>query len=162
MRVRGMVVLLACVLLGTLFAAFAADAPAARTIVINEVELNPNGLDRDAEWVELLNVGSTTVDVVGWSLTYDYPIDGAEIIATESLVIRPGQRVVFRYEGLRLRNDANTVIRLLDAAGAVIDETPAFRDVYDNAKTWQRVPDGGDPLLPLWLLRDGTKNAANA
>ncbi len=162
MRVRGMVVLLACVLLGTLFAAFAADAPAARTIVINEVELNPNGLDRDAEWVELLNVGSTTVDVVGWSLTYDYPIDGVEIIATESLVIRPGQRVVFRYEGLRLRNDANTVIRLLDAAGAVIDETPAFRDVYDNAKTWQRVPDGGDPLLPLWLLRDGTKNAANA
>ena len=162
MRVRGMVVLLACVLLGTLFAAFAADAPAARTIVINEVELNPNGLDRDAEWVELLNVGSTTVDVVGWSLTYDYPIDGVEIIATESLVIRPGQRVVFRYEGLRLRNDANTVIRLLDAAGAVIDETPAFRDVYDNAKTWQRVPDGGDPLLPLWLLREGTKNAANA
>jgi hypothetical protein len=162
MRVRGMVVLLACVLLGTLFAASAADAPAARTIVINEVELNPNGLDRDAEWVELLNVGSTTVDVVGWSLTYDYPIDGAEIIATESLVIRPGQRVVFRYEGLRLRNDANTVIRLLDAAGAVIDETPAFRDVYDNAKTWQRVPDGGDPLLPLWLLREGTKNAANA
>ncbi len=84
------------------------------------------------------------------------------IIATESLVLRPGQRVVFRYEGLRLRNDANTVIRLLDAAGAVIDETPAFRDVYDNAKTWQRIPDGGDPLLPLWLLRDGTKNAANA
>ncbi|MCX6092874.1 MAG: lamin tail domain-containing protein, partial [Candidatus Bipolaricaulota bacterium] len=88
MRVRGMVVLLACVLLGTLLAASAADAPAARTIVINEVELNPDGLDRDAEWVELLNVGSTTVDVVGWSLTYDYPIDGAEIIATESLVIR--------------------------------------------------------------------------
>jgi hypothetical protein len=162
MRVRGMVVLLACVLLGTLLAASAADAPAAHTIVINEVELNPNGLDRDAEWVELLNVGSTTVDVVGWSLTYDYPIDGAEIIATESLVIRPGQRVVFRYEGLRLRNDANTVIRLVDAGGAVIDETPAFRDVYDNAKTWQRIPDGGDPLLPLWLLRDGTKNAANA
>jgi hypothetical protein len=160
MRARAIVVLLGCVLIGTLIAASAADDPAARTLVINEVELNPKGLDRDAEWVELLNVSSTAVDLAGWSLTYDYPTDGAAIIATESLVVRPGQRVVFRYEGLRLRNDANTVIRLLDATGAVIDETPALRDVYDDGKTWQRIPDGGDPLFPLWLLHDGTKNAA--
>ncbi len=162
MCARGIVVLFACALIGGLTAASAADSPAARTIVINEVELNPKGLDRDAEWVEFLNVGSTAVDLAGWSLTYNYPMDGAGAISTESLVIRPGQRVVFHYEGLRLRNDANTVIRLLDPAGAVIDETPALRDVYNDGKTWQRIPDGGDPLLPLWLLRDGTKNAANA
>jgi hypothetical protein len=161
MRARAIVALLGCVLIGILVVGSAADDPAARTLVINEVELNPKGFDRDAEWVELLNVGSTTVDLAGWSLTYDYPTDGAAIIATESLVVRPGQRVVFRYEGLRLRNDANTVIRLLDTTGAVIDETPAFRDVYDDGKTWQRIPDGGDPLFPLWLLHDGTKNAAN-
>jgi hypothetical protein len=79
--------------------------------------------------------------------------DGAATLSTDSLVLRPGQRFVFRYEGLSLRNDANTVIRLLDAAGALVDETPAFRDVYDNGKTWQRIPDGGDPVFPLWLLR---------
>jgi hypothetical protein len=139
----------------------AAEAPV-RTVVINEVELNPNGLDRDAEWVEILNVGDTAVDLVGWALTYDYPIDGAAVISTASLVLRPGQRYVFRYEGLRLRNDDRIVLRLLDSVGAVIDETGPLRDTYDNDKTWQRIPDGGDPLLPMWLLRDATKNAPNA
>jgi hypothetical protein len=134
-----------------------------RTIVINEVEVNPDGLDRGAEWVELLNVGTTTVDLAGWSLTYDYPIDGAVVISTASLTLRPGQRTVFAYEGLRLRNDDVLVIRLLDAAGVVIDESGPLRDVYDNGKTWQRIPDGGDPLsLLIWLLHDGTKNAPNA
>jgi hypothetical protein len=161
MRVSRIVALLACGVLVTLLVVSAADGPAARTIVVNEVELNPNGLDRDAEWVELLNVGSTSVDVAGWSLSYDYPLDGAETIATESLLLRPGQRFIFRYEGLRLRNDANTVIRLLDAAGVAIDETPALYDVDDDGKTWQRIPDGGDPLFPLWLQRDATRNAPN-
>ncbi len=140
----------------------AAAAPA-RTVVINEVELNPNGLDRDAEWVELLNVGTTPIDLAGWSLTYDYPIDGALKIAETSLILRPGQRYVFTYTGLRLRNDDQIVIRLLDAAGAVVDEAGALRDVADNGKTWQRFPDGGDPsLFPIWVFADATKNAPNS
>ncbi len=149
----------------TLFWIFAAVAVAeapVRTVVINEVEINPNGLDRDAEWVELVNVGAIAVDLAGWSLSYNYPMDGAAVISTASRVVRPGQRVVFPYEGLRLRNDDATVVRLVDAAGLVIDETSALRDVYDNGKTWQRIPDGGDPLVPIWLLRDATKNAPNA
>jgi hypothetical protein len=131
----------------------AAEVPV-RTVVINEVELNPSGFDRDAEWVEILNVGAAAVDLAGWALTYDYPIDGAAVISTASLV--------FRYEGLRLRNDDRIVLRLLDGVGAVIDETGPLRDTYDDGKTWQRIPDGGDPLLPMWLLRDATKNAPNA
>ncbi len=161
MRIRGLPILLVCLLFDALIAVAAADAPPLRTVVINEVELNPDGLDRDAEWVELLNAGATPVDLAGWSLTYNYPIDGAATVSVDSLVLQPGQRFVFRYEGLCLRNDANTVIRLLDAAGALVDETPAFRDVYDNGRTWQRIPDGGDPTFPLWLLHDGTKNAPN-
>jgi hypothetical protein len=160
MRGRGLAVL-GLALLWVFVSVAAAEAPV-RTVVINEVELNPDGFDRDAEWVEILNVGAAAVDLAGWALTYDYPIDGAAVISSASLVLRPGQRHVFRYEGLRLRNDDRTVLRLLDAAGAVIDETGPLRDVLDNGKTWQRIPDGGDPLLPLWLLRDGSKNAPNA
>jgi hypothetical protein len=160
MQTRGGLVLLLLVV--AIAAGATAEDAVPWTIVINEVELNPNGLDRDAEWVELLNVGTASIDVAGWSLSYDYPTDGTMIISTESLMLRPGQRYVVRYEGLRLRNDDNTVIRLLDAAGTVIDATSALRDVLDNVKTWQRIPDGGDPLLPLWLFRDGTKNAPNA
>jgi hypothetical protein len=160
-RTCGLLILLVCLLCAALIVVVAADAPPSRTVVVNEVELNPDGLDRDAEWVELLNVGATAVDLAGWSLGYNYPIDGAATVSADSLVLQPGQRVVFRYEGLCLRNDANTVIRLLDAAGALVDETPPFRDVYDNGKTWQRIPDGGDPAFPLWLLHDATKNAPN-
>ncbi len=138
-----------------------AQGPVARTIVINEVELNPDGLDRDAEWVELLNVGTEATDIAGWSVTYNYPDDGALVISTSSLVLQPGGRYVLRYVGLCLRNDARTVIRLLDAAGGVVDEAPALRDVADDGKTWQRIPDGGDPLVPLWLFRDATKNTPN-
>jgi len=140
----------------------AAPALAAeRTIVINEVELNPNGFDRDAEWVELLNVGTAPIDLAGWTLSFDYPIDGEASIVAESRTLQPGQRFVFVYAGLRLRNDDGIILRLRDAAGAVADETSPFRDIHDDGKTWQRIPDGGDPALPIWLLRDGTKNAAN-
>lgn len=162
MRIREAAIAAACVAIGTLAASLATEAPATpRTIVLNEVELNPNGYDRDAEWVEILNVGAEAVDLAGWTLSYNYPSDGAAAIAVASSILRPGQRIVYRYEALRLRNDANTVIRLHDAAGAFVDETSALRDVYDDGKTWQRIPDGGDPLLPIWLLRDGTKNAPN-
>jgi len=162
MRAWNVALLVPCVVFISLAAACAADAPTVpRTVVLNEIELNPNGYDRDAEWVELLNVGAVPVDLAGWTLTYNYPTEGATTVAEASAILNPGQRRVFVYEGLRLRNDASTVIRLCDAAGALIDETPALRDVADDGKTWQRIPDGGDPLLPLWLLRDGTRNAPN-
>ncbi len=148
--------LVVCLAMG--LAGWAAET---RTVVINEVELNPNGFDRDAEWVEILNVGTASVDLAGWSLTYNYPEEGAVVIAPESLVLRPGQRTVFVYSGLRLRNEESFLLRLLDAAGAVLEEVGPFQDDYDDAMTWQRIPDGGDPLLPIWLLRTGTKNAPN-
>ena len=162
MRGSRFIATLVCVLAGIAAVGGAAESPDLRTVVINEVELNPDGFDRNAEWVELLNVGTAAIDLAGWSLSCNYPADGAAVISGQSLVLRPGERYVFHYVGLCLRNDANTVIRLLDAAGARIDETPALRDVLDDKKTWQRIPDGGDPLLPLWLFRDGTMNAPNA
>jgi len=114
----------------------AADAPALRSIVINEVELNPKGFDRAAEWVELLNVGSASVDLTGWGLTYNYPSNGVQLVAEGALSLAPGARLVVRYEGLRLRNDGATVIALVDATGAAIDSTGALRDTHDDERTW--------------------------
>lgn len=139
-----------------------ADAPALRSIVINEVELNPKGFDRDAEWVELLNVGSAAVDLTGWGLTYNYPSNGVQPLAEGKLSLAPGGRLVVRYEGLRLRNDGATVIALVDATGATIDSTGALRDTSDDERTWQRFPDGGDPLFPdLWVFLPGTPGRTN-
>jgi hypothetical protein len=37
-------------------------------LVVNEVLANPNGVEKDGEWVELFNDGTSAVDVTGWSL----------------------------------------------------------------------------------------------
>ncbi|MEW5826188.1 MAG: lamin tail domain-containing protein [Candidatus Bipolaricaulota bacterium] len=140
----------------------ASESPAPRTIVINEVELNPDGFDRDAEWVEILNVSAQSVDMTGWSLTYNYPSDGLQPLSETAISLAPGARLIIGYAGLRLRNDESTAIALVNAAGETVDATGVLRDTKDDATTWQRFPDGGDPLFPdLWLFLPGTPNRTN-
>jgi hypothetical protein len=142
--------------------ALADDAPA-RTVVINEVELNPAGFDTNAEWVELLNVSDATVDLAGWTLSYNYRSAGTAIIAETSTALAPGGRYVFVYPGLRLRNAEPIAIRLVDADGTLIDVAPGLTDVGDSDFTWQRFPDGGDPLIPdLWLYLEATRGKPNS
>ncbi len=135
------------------------DAP---RIVINEIEINPPGLDTDNEWVELLNLSEETIDLAGWSLSYSYRSPGILPIAEGPAPLEPGGRYVFVYPGLRLRNGELQAIRLYDGAGTLIDETTAHRDREDDERTWQRFPDGGDPLFPdLWVFRPATRGAPN-
>jgi len=136
---------------------------AVRTIVINEIELNPPGRDGGEEWVEILNVGDTPIDLYGWRITYTYRVPGSVELVEEETVLAPGDRFVFTYPALMLRNDDPTPIELIDPDGDVIDRTPAFTDTAGNVCTWQRFPDGGDPLLPdLWLFVKGTKGTPNS
>jgi hypothetical protein len=139
----------------------AAEESASLTLVINEIEINPPGPDTDAEWVELLNLGAESVDLLGWGLTYDYPAAGVSWI-DQSIVLRPGERYVFVYPGLRLRNAAAKVVQLIDPAGVVLDWTGTFVDTQNDDSTWQRYPDGGDPLFPdLWIFGPLTRGKAN-
>ncbi|MGB2982969.1 MAG: lamin tail domain-containing protein [Candidatus Bipolaricaulia bacterium] len=131
-------------------------------IVLNEVELNPQGRDAGNEWVELLNLSDEEIDLAGWVLTYSYRAAGEILISEEPLLLGPGERYVFAYPRLMLRNDDKTVIELRDLDGNVIDKTSVIRDEANDAQTWQRVPDGGDPVLPdFWVFGKGTKGKAN-
>jgi hypothetical protein len=127
-------------------------------LVINEVEINPDGTDSGCEWVELFNATDRPIDLDGWRVTYTYRGPGTEPLAQSSRVIAPGGYSVFTYPGIRLVNATLARIQLFDARGVVVDETPAFTDEAGDAKTWQRFPNGGDPTLPeMWLFREGTK-----
>jgi len=133
------------------------------TLLINEIELNPPGRDAGAEWVEILNVGNTPIDLSGWRITYTYRVPGSVPLVEEETMLAPGGRYVFTYPSLMLRNDDPTPIELIDPDGNVVDRTPALTDSPGNECTWQRFPDGGDPLLPdVWLFVKATKGGPNS
>ncbi len=131
-------------------------------LVINEVELNPDGLDSGNEWIEVLNPSEQPVDLAGWTVSYTYRGPGTFPIAEGSTILGPGERFVFVYPRLALRNAQATVIRLIDPAGFVVDETSPLTDTDDDDSTWQRFPDGGDPWFPdLWLFLPATRGRTN-
>jgi hypothetical protein len=133
-------------------------------LVINEIEINPPGMDTDHEWVELLNLTDEPIDLLGWLISYSYRDEGFLPMTDESLVIPAGGRYVFVYPGLRLRNGEAHAFQLLDPEGTIVDETAPFSDESDDDRTWQRFPDGGvDPWFPdLWLFQEDTRNKSNS
>ena len=150
-------------LLGLTSCGQATEADAGPHLVINEIEINPAGLDTDHEWVELLNPTDTPIDLLGWQISYSYRTDGYLTISETSRVIPPGGRFVFVYPGLRLRNGEPHVFRLMNPQGVVVEETAPFKDEADDKATWQRFPDGGDLLFPdLWLFQEDSRNKSNS
>lgn len=130
-------------------------------VVINEAELNPAGRDAGREWVELLNTGSSAVDLAGWSVTYTYRAPGMVIISEEAMTLRPGEFFVFTYPTLMLRNAEPSIIELRDPDGNVVHRTTSLADEKNDGRTWQRISLGDDPLFgDLWLFREATKGKA--
>lgn len=139
------------------------EADAAVHLLINEIEINPAGLDTDHEWVELLNPTDAPIDLLGWQISYSYREEGFLALTETSLIIPPGGRYVFVYPGLRLRNSEAHVFQLLDPEGNIIDETAPFKDEANDESTWQRFPDGGDPLFPdMWWFMEESRNESNS
>jgi len=132
-----------------------------RHVVINELEMNPLGDDKDNEWVELYNASSEPANLSGWCLTYTNNNGGMVQIA--SVVLQPGEYLVYFYSGQRLNNTSGAPIQLIDPQRNVIDATPrGLTDDKNTASTWQRVPNGYDTDQSSdWSFRLGTKGALN-
>jgi beta-lactamase superfamily II metal-dependent hydrolase len=113
---------------------------AADSIVINEVELNPAGTDMGFEMVELFNPTSAAIDVDGWTLsstagrTREITIGGS---------IAPGAHALYSISQQWLDNENEAVV-LKDSTGAEVDRAGPLSDTANDARTWQRSPDGSD------------------
>jgi PKD repeat protein len=134
-------------------------APRAAHIVINEVEMNPQGEDSGAEWVELYNGTGASVNLSGWGIQRTaYSSEWKDLPA---ITLAPGEYYVLTFSVRFLANDGRAV-RLRNAQGAIVDETPALADERDDGYTWQRIPNGADiDSLSDWQFRSNTRSGPN-
>lgn len=126
-------------------------------VVINEFELNPPGDDYapGAEFVELYNSGPTPVDISGWKVSSTHGI--LVVITIPSGVGIPvgGFNIVTHTTQWLDNTDEQIILR--DAGGVEIDRTPVKSDPYNDARTWQRYPDGASQ----WYFDTSTRTAIN-
>ena len=126
-------------------------------VVINEFELNPPGDDYapGAEFVELYNSGPTPADISGWkvSSTHGVPV---------TITIPPGTGIpvggfyIVAHTTQWLDNENEQII-LRNAVGVEIDRTPVKSDGFNDARTWQRYPDGASS----WYFDTQTRATIN-
>ena len=128
--------------------------PVAGGILINEVEPNPEGEDRDAEWAEVINLTGSEADLSGWSLVTS---KGRTYVFPEDTVLCPGGRTVAEFEGIFLLNSSETLV-LKDCDGNMIDSVGPFSDGYNDSRTYQRGIDG----MTEWGMYEGTKGERNS
>lgn len=126
-------------------------------VVVNEVEANPSGPDAGKEWVELLNTdASDAVDLSLWTLVSTHGATSS-LTLPDGLVLAPGERVVVTFAAGQFLDNKNESVELRDAFGALRDATSPRVDHANDARTWQRSPDGSD----AWAFASGTPDAPN-
>jgi len=129
-----------------------------RSIVINEVELNPPGTDFDNEWIELYNPTPSTIDLTGWRI---YTSTGRVYEIPRYTIIAPDSYIIISFRAVFLSN-TNEYIILKDSTGAIVDQTPTISDTANNEYTWQRYPNSKDTDSSNdWQFRPMTKGFNN-
>ena len=128
-------------------------------ILINEVLYNPDGSDDGAEWVEICNAGSDTVDLSGWALQ-NAGTSWSDVFVLEDGFLAPGEYLVIgsgsdSHPGsfdpnLQNGGSSSDGLRLVDASGLVIDTV-----LYDS-------PNSNGLLDDLGSTKGGTAPEASS
>ena len=123
---------------GTITPVLSQSSLDSNSIIINEVEINPqNG----SEYVELYNPTSQPIDSSGWSLI---PTTSWKILVVGSnTVIEPQSFLIFTHVPFWFK-DFGDSLTLTNNSGELIDETPLLIDQDNDGKSWQRITDGLD------------------
>ena len=149
--------LMAILLLGgTITPALSQSSSDSNSIVINEVEFNPqNG----SEFVELYNPTSNPIDISGWSITPSVSWKNYEIVP--NTIIESKSFAAFTYHNHWFLDFGDT-ISLTNSSGDLIDQTPLLVDQNSDANTWQRSTDGLDTnSISDWKLKLMTPKSSN-
>jgi len=108
------------VLGGTIPAALSQTDSLADHVVINEVEINPPGLDTASpiEWVELYNPTDEIVDISGWKISSS-PSPERTFSIPRGTMILPGEFLLFFYTSAWF-TDVAEVVQLIDDQGNLV------------------------------------------
>lgn len=100
-------------------------------VYIAAAMVNPDGPERDGEWVSIANLGARAVAIDGWRL-----IDDKRRERALSGTIQPGEAVAIRpLSPLILANDRNAFIQLIDADARQIDRVPYTKEQAERPGT---------------------------
>lgn len=125
-------------------------------VVINEIESkDPNG---GKDWVEVMNIGQTSVDISGWYLLDNDPTGHASkvIPVADGTVLEAGQFYVFEEDknfsfGLGKADKAT----VYNKAGIIVDE---YEWATEAAGVYARIPDGTGDFVDFETVTKGAKN----
>ena len=124
------------------------------TILVNEVELNPEGNDEE-EWIELYNPTAVDINISNFEIK---PLFQSPTIELPSdAVIEAGETYVLELDSSPLSNMGESLV-LENTTGDIQDRTPSLVDRSDDDRTWQRIPDGNNE----WQFVENTQGDLNA
>lgn len=108
-------------------------------IIINEVLPNPKGTDNEDEFIELKNIGTETVSLVGWKLG-DSSSKRYEI---KQGSIKPEGYIIFKRSmtGIALNNTGGDEVKLFSSNNALINQTK-YNDSAGEDESYSRREDG--------------------
>jgi len=170
--------LMAILLLGGTITPVLSQSETDPQIVINEIEINPEGSDAglgvggsginsksvegksgSQEYVELYNPTSQEIDISGWSLVPTAVWKKFTIPA--NTIILPDSFMIFTHVNYWFK-DFGESVSLYDDSNNMIDETPIFKDQNDSGTTWQRITDGLDTdSITDWEFKRLTPKSSN-
>ncbi|MFK7929460.1 MAG: lamin tail domain-containing protein [Myxococcota bacterium] len=131
-------------------------------VVINEFLPNPAGADAGSEYVELLNTGSESVDLEGWTLEAGTSSFSVKATLPAGTRLAPGAYLVLGESGvveadvltgtLSLGNASSSgdALRIVDSLGVTVDTV-----VYGPDNTDAFLDDDGATAVPAPKPRDG-------
>ena len=130
-------------------------------MVLNEIEMNPEGSDPGFEWVELFNPTNYTMDIsLWWVQSTGGTSQYAQYIPSNTFIEPQGFYIL--YSTQQWLDNQNEMVLLKNYEQEIIDSSPLIDDVGENNYTWQRMPDGYDTDLPSdWIFAQSTQNDAN-
>ncbi|HKU49187.1 MAG TPA: thermonuclease family protein [Nitrososphaera sp.] len=129
-------------------------AEVAGIVLINEVELNPEGSDSGSEWIELYNPGEIPANTTGLAINAS---ETTRVEMPKDITVEPGETRVISLENVSLPNVVEMLTLVNSSSGEVLDSTPSLVDRTDDDNTWQRIPDGNDE----WEFREQTQGNLN-
>ena len=125
------------------------------SVVVNEVESNGDATD----WVEIMNVGSTDVDLSGWIMLDNDPVGHAGDVTPvpAGTILKPGE--VYVFDGathFAFGLGANDVASVRNASRLVVAE---YAWTTHATGVYGRCPNGTGPFLDLEVSTKGLPNA---